>query len=75
MPKCDFKKVAKQPTKFTGEHPCLSAISIKLQSNFIEIALQHVCSPLNLLHIFGTPFHKNISGGLLLTIIFLYLTV
>ena len=38
----------------------------KIQSNFIEITLRHGCSPVNLLHFFRTPFHKNISGGLLL---------
>ena len=37
------------------------------QSNFIEIALWHGCSPVYLLHIFGTPFPRNISGWLLLT--------
>ena len=42
--------------KFTGEHPCRSLISIKLLCNFIEIALQHGCSPVNLLHIFRTIF-------------------
>ena len=31
-------------SKFTGEHPCRSVISIKLQSNFIEITLWHGCS-------------------------------
>ena len=31
-----------------------------------EVALPHGCSPVNLLHIFRTPFHKNIPGGLLL---------
>ena len=35
--------------------------------NFIEIALRHECSPVNLLHIFKTSFPKKISGGLLLT--------
>ena len=30
------KGVLKTCSKFTGEHPCRSAISIKLQSNFIE---------------------------------------
>ena len=30
--------------KFTGEHSCRSALSINLQSNFIEIALWHECS-------------------------------
>ena len=37
-----------------------------LQSKFIEITLRHVCSPVNLLHIFRTPFIKNTSGWLLL---------
>ena len=53
-------------SKFTGEHPCRSAISIKLHSNVTEIALRHGCSPVNLLHIFRTPFLKNTSGWLLL---------
>ena len=51
---------------FTGEHPCLSAISIKLLCNFIEFAFWHGCSPVNLQHIFRTPFLKNTSGRLLL---------
>ena len=55
-------------SKFTGEHPCRSAISIKLQSNFIEITLRYGCSFVSLLHIFRTPFHKSISEGLLLKI-------
>ena len=38
---------------------------MKLQSDFIEITLRHGCSPVNLLHIFRTPFPKNASGGLL----------
>ena len=53
-------------SKFTGEHPCWSEISIKLQNNFIEIALRHECFPVNLLHIFTIRFPKNSSGGLLL---------
>ena len=36
------------------------------QSNFIKIALRHGCSPINLLHIFRTPFPKNTPGSLLL---------
>ena len=37
---------------------------------FIEIALQHGCSPVYLLHIFKTLFNKKTSGGLLLSKIF-----
>ena len=50
--------------KFTGEHPCRRAFSIKLQSNFIEITLWYGCYPVNLVHIIRTPFPKSISGGL-----------
>ena len=60
------KGVLKICSKFTGEHPCRSLISIKLLSNFIEIALRHGCSPVSLLNIFRTPFPKNTSGWLLL---------
>ena len=56
----------KKCSKFTGEHSCRSVISMKLLGNFIEIALQHGCSPVNLLHIFRTSFPKNTSGGVLL---------
>ena len=52
-------------SKFTGEHPGRRTISIKLLSSFIEIALQHGCSPVNMLHIFRTCFPKNTYGGLL----------
>ena len=53
--------VLKICSKFTG---CQSVVSIKPLCNFIETTLQHGCSPANLLHIFRTPFYKNISGGL-----------
>ena len=53
----------------TGEHSCRSAISIKVQSNFIEITLWHGCSPVNLLHIFfRRAFLKNNSRPLLLSL-------
>ena len=55
--KCDFR-----------EHTCQSAISIKLQSKFIEITLRHGCSPVDLLYILRTLFLKNTSGWLLLPI-------
>ena len=53
-------------SKFIGEHPCRVVISIKLLCNFTEITLLHGCSPVNLLHIFGTLLSKNTSGRLLL---------
>ena len=34
----------------------------KVASNFIEIALRHGCSPINLLHISRIPFASNTSG-------------
>ena len=59
------KDVLKICREFTGEQPCQIAISIKLQSNFIEITLRHGCSPVNLLHIFRTTFLKNTSRQIL----------
>ena len=38
-------------------------------SNFIEITLRHGCSPVNLLHIFRTPFLKNTYGVIFLLFI------
>ena len=62
------KGVLKICSKFTGEHPCRSVISIKLQSNFIEITLHHGRSPsCKLAAYFQNTFSKNSSGGLLLT--------
>ena len=42
------KAVLKICSKFTGEHPCRSVISIR-----------HACSPVNLMHIFRTRFLKD----------------
>ena len=62
-PEVFFEKgVLKICSKFTGEHPCRSVISIKLQSNLTETILRHGCSPVNLLHIFRIPFPDNTSG-------------
>ena len=59
------KGVLKTCSKFTGEHRCRIAISIKLQNSFMEITLRHGCSPVNFLHIFRTPFYKSTSRGCL----------
>ena len=64
--RCSHKKgVLKIYSIFTREHPCQSMISIKLQTNSIEITLRYGCSTVNLLHIFRTPFPRNTYGGLL----------
>ena len=60
------KRVLEICSKFTGEHPCWSVISINLLCDFIEITLKYWCSSVNLLQIFRAPFSKNISGELLL---------
>ena len=60
------KAVLKISSKFTGEYPCRSVISIKFLCNFTEITLRHGCSPVNLLIDFRTPFYKNTSEWLLL---------
>ena len=54
--------VLKICSKFTGQHSRRSVISIKLRSSFIEMTLRHVCSPVNLLHIFRTPFTRKPLG-------------
>ena len=58
------KGVLKICSKFIGEHPCRSVISI--------ITLWHGCSPVYLLHIFRTTFSKNTSGWLLLNVVVSY---
>ena len=63
------KCVLKICSKFIGGYPCRILISIKLQSNFIEITLRREYAPVNLLHIFRTLFSKNAFGWLLLGIL------
>ena len=62
------KDVLKICSKFTGELWCRSGVSIQLLCNFIEIALWHGCSSVNLLHILRTSFLKKTSERLLLNI-------
>ena len=61
-----MKRSSENLQQICREHSCRSVISIKLQSNVIDITLRHGCSPVNLLHIFRTPFYKSTYGGLLL---------
>ena len=55
--------VLKICSKFTGEHPYESVISLKLLCNFIEIALRHGCSPVNLLYICCIPLVFPVFSG------------
>ena len=48
----------------------LSVACIKLKKDFIEITLPHGCSSVNLLYIVRTPFTWNISGRLVLFLVF-----
>ena len=67
--RCSLDKVFwKYATNSQENTHCRSAISVKLQKNFVEITLRHGCSPANLLHIFRATFLKNLSGWLLLDI-------
>ena len=59
------KGVLKICSKFTGEYPCRSVISIKLLCNFVEITFRHGCPPVNFLHIFKTFFPKIFFGWML----------
>ena len=65
------KAVLRICSKFTGEHPCQSVISIKLQSSckVIEITLRHEYCPVNSNHIFRTKFPKNTTRRLLLALV------
>ena len=58
------KELLKICSKYTGEHPCRSVISIKFLQNFIEITLRHGCSLVHFLYIFRTPSFENNSGRL-----------
>ena len=39
-----------------GERPCWSVTSIKLHGGFVDVTLQHGCSPVDLLRIFQSAF-------------------
>ena len=54
------KGVLKICSKFTGEHPCQSAVPRKLLCNFIKIALLYGCSHINLLRIFRTNYFIHV---------------
>ena len=67
MPKFD-KKVFLNYAADLQENTHAKVILIKLLSNFIDITLWHGCSPVNLLHVFRTPFYENTCKKLLLIV-------
>ena len=58
------KGVLKICSKFTGEHPCRSGISIKLLKSHFSMG----AFPANLIHNFRISFYKKNYGGRLLDI-------
>ena len=64
-----WKGVLKICNKFTGEHLCRSKILGNLLCNFIEIALRHGCSPVNLLDIFKIHFSRTSPKGCVLELL------
>ena len=58
-----WKDILKICSKFTGEQRCANVISLRLQSNFIEITFPYVCSPVSLLHICRTSFLQEHFWG------------
>ena len=61
---CSYKKLFWKYALYLQEN---THAEVRFQNNFNEITLWYGCYPGNLLHIFRTPFPKNISGWLLLT--------
>ena len=55
---------------YRWKNPCRSVVSMKLLCNFIETTFRHGCSPVNLLHIFRTPFLKNLLDLMSLDYVF-----
>ena len=61
-------RIQKQPSRGVLTKRCPENMQqyADMLCNFIEITLLHGCSPVNLLHIFRTPFPKKTSGWMLL---------
>ena len=51
---------------FMLERPRWSVTSIRLHSDLVGVALQHGCSSVDLVVLFGVRFNDSTSGGLLL---------
>ena len=52
----------KQPSRGILKKSCSENKQQIYRTHLIEIIPRHTCSPVNLLHIFRTPFTKNTSG-------------
>ena len=63
-----YSNMQKQPSRGVLRKRCSKNMQqiyrrTPMQSNFIEITLRHGRSLVNLMHIFGTPFHKKPLDG------------
>ena len=66
LQRCSWEKVFWIYEQIYRKTPTQKCDFNKVAKQLIEIAVRHECSPINLLHIFRTPFPKNTSGWLLL---------
>ena len=57
------KRCSENIQQIYRKQPCRSLISIRMLCNFIEITLRHRLSPVNLQHIFRTPFLRTPLEG------------
>ena len=66
----DCQKMYIESTKNSGFQTFFEILGYSFEILGISknVAIVFHSSPVKLLHIFGTPFHKNIYGGLLLNV-------
>ena len=64
-----YRIVQKQPPRGVPRKRCSKNMQQMYRWHPWVNTLRHGCSPVNLLHIFGTPFPKNTSGRLILIVL------
>ena len=62
--RCSYKRCFENMQQIYRRTPMPKCDFNKVALQSLEITLRHGCSPVNLLHIFKTPFSKNISGSI-----------
>ena len=66
LQRCSKERFSGNMVQIYRRIPMLKRDFNRVALQLTEIALRHECSPVNLLHIFRTPFYKIKYGGLLL---------